>query len=242
MSEPRRRCVGVLGGTFDPAHCGHLRLAVEMTEVLGLDEMRLVPAARPPHRGVPMASPRDRLRMLELALSPVRPATGEQSRSVDQAAEARLCLDEREYLRPGSSYTIDTLSGLRAELGGDAAICFVVGSDAFAKMDEWRQWRQLPEFGHIVVVARPGWKLPTRLGALECWRDRFTHNSDTLRNSAAGRVCFVTLAPLDISATRIRALLAAGRSVRYLVPDVVLAYIRQQGLYGLSKQGDDPPL
>ncbi len=213
--------IGVLGGTFDPVHCGHLRLALELAEQLALDRVLLIPAARPPHRVAPAASPERRLRMLELAV----------------AGEPQLVVDARECRRAGASYSVDTLAELRAELGEEAALCFLVGADAFAGMASWHQWQRLPQLAHIVVVTRPGWRLPRDLGPMECWRDRFTDNSDTLAGVAAGRILFIALSPLDIAATRIRALISKGRSARYLLPDAVWAYIRQQHLYGFSQPG-----
>lgn len=218
----RCRRVGVLGGTFDPVHCGHLRLALELAEQLALDRVLLIPAARPPHRAAPVASPERRLQMLQLAV----------------AGERRLRVDARECRRAGASYTVDTLTELRAELGPEPALCFLVGADAFLGMSTWHQWQRLPELAHIVVVARPGWRLPAVLGPMECWRDRFTDNSDTLFANSVGGILFAMLSPLDISATRIRALVAKGRSARYLVPDAVWSYIRRQRLYGFTQSGE----
>ena len=217
-----RSHIGILGGTFDPVHCGHLRMALELRELLRLDQLRLIPAGEPPHKPAPDTHSRLRLRMLELALQ----------------GEAEIQADGRECCRPGPSYTVDTLGELRAELGSELAISLCVGADAFAQMPSWHNWQQLPGLCHIVVMARPGWRLPAHLGALEQWRDRFTHNSDTLFESSAGGVLFVSLTPLDISATLIRRLIAQGHSARYLLPDCVWDYIRRKQLYHIITQGE----
>ncbi len=140
MSGSAARRIGIFGGTFDPVHNGHLRTALEVAELLAFDELRLVPASVPPHRGAPLATAAERLRMLQLAAD----------------AHPGFVVDDRELVRGGASYTIDTLRSLRAELGETVRLCLIVGMDAFAAIDTWKEWRALGDHAHIVVVQRPG--------------------------------------------------------------------------------------
>lgn len=208
--------IGILGGTFDPVHFGHLRAAVELREALGLDEVRLLPCGRPPHRDPPVASAADRRAMLEAAI----------------AGEPGLAVDTRELERPGPSYMVDTLASLRAELGPRAPLCLLVGSDAFAGLDRWHEWRRIPELAHLVVARRPGADLPGTGAVAELLAARRVPEVAALRARPAGRILIQPVTLLDISATRIRALLAAGRSVRYLLPEAVLEIVRARRLYG----------
>lgn len=208
------RSVALLGGTFDPIHIGHLRSALELRERLGFDRVHLVPSRVPPHRAQPGASAEQRLHMLELAL----------------AGETELQADARELRRAGPSYTFDTLSELRAELGADCSLSLVMGVDAFAALDTWHRWRELPQLAHIVVMARPDCALPTA-GAVGELLQALRAEPAALQNTPCGAIVPVALTPLPISATEIRALVRAGRSPRYLLPDAVWTHIREQGLY-----------
>lgn len=211
--------VAMFGGTFDPVHLGHLRPALEVAEALDVAELRMMPARVPPHRGDPGASTRDRVAMLQLAL----------------AGQDRLVMDRRELEREGPSYSVDTLASLREEYS-DRPLALVIGEDSFASLSQWHRWRELPELAHIVVMTRPG--APRVLdAALEdlAARGRATGPS-ALKESLAGRVLALDVTPLDISASGIRELLAEGRDARWLVPDAVLDYIRERGLYGATRR------
>ncbi|WP_223544414.1 nicotinate-nucleotide adenylyltransferase [Pseudomonas sp. A-B-19] len=216
-SEPAPRRIGVLGGTFDPVHIGHLRGALEVAETLVLDELRLTPSARPPHRDTPQVSAKDRLAMVECAVAGVAP----------------LVVDARELRRDKPSYTIDTLELMRAELAADDQVFLLLGWDAFCGLPTWHRWEELLQHCHILVLQRP---------------DADSEPPDALRNLLAarsvsdplalkgpsGQIAFVWQTPLAVSATQIRQLLASGKSVRFLVPDAVLAYIDAHGLYRAS--------
>jgi nicotinate-nucleotide adenylyltransferase len=206
--------VALLGGTFDPIHIGHLRSALELRERFGFAQIRLIPSHRPPHRDAPGASAAQRLQMLQLAL----------------AGETQLCADDRELKRAGTSYTFDTLAELRAELGQQCSLSLIMGCDAFAELDSWHRWRELLQLAHIVVIARPHHELPTRGAVAELL---ITHRAepDVLQKNSCGSVVVAELTPLPIAATAIRALIAAGRSPRYLLPDAVWSFIREQALY-----------
>ena len=206
--------IGILGGTFDPIHHGHLRLALEIHEGLGLDEVRLIPARQPPHRGAPFAGAEDRQAMLEAAV----------------VATPGLRVDARELDRDGPSYTVDTLESFRAEFP-QRSLCLIVGMDAFCELDAWYRWRSLPELAHIVIARRPGALMPESGRPAELLRERLTDSATALRRMQAGRTLMQDVPPLDITATRIRSLLGAGRNPRYLLPDAVLDVIHERGLY-----------
>lgn len=209
--------IGILGGTFDPVHIGHLRGALEVAEQFGFDELRLIPSARPPHRGAPQVSAEDRLAMVRCAVEGVPP----------------LSVDDRELRRDRPSYTIDTLESLRHELAPDDQLFLLLGWDAFCGLPTWHRWEELLDHCHILVLQRP---------------DAGSEPSEALRNLLAarsvndpqalggpgGNIAFVWQTPLEVSATAIRERLASGKSVRFLVPDAVLAYIHAHGLYPAS--------
>jgi nicotinate-nucleotide adenylyltransferase len=204
------RRVGVLGGTFDPVHFGHLRPAVEVRAALALDELRLLPCRVSPLRDEPAASPGDRLHMLQLAVE----------------GEPDLVVDARELERPPPSYTADTLAEMHAE-EPDAHLHFILGADAFAGFDRWHRWSDILELAHLVVTRRPGAALepPAEL------RERVTEEASELDAAPAGRVLVQPVTQLDFSATVIRRLAAAGGELRYAVPDAVRHYIEQEKLY-----------
>lgn len=209
------RPVGVLGGTFDPIHLGHLRPALEVLEQLQLAEIRLVPCHIPPHRRRPQASAADRVRMLELAVD----------------GQAGFTVDRRELERAGPSYSVDTLSSLRAELGPERPLCLIMGMDAFAGLPSWHRWERLIELAHIVVTHRPGSPASQDIDLGEWLAQVRTEDPKALHSTPSGHVWFCPVTQLDISATDIRRRIAAGRSPRYLTPEAVWAYIRDQGLY-----------
>lgn len=205
MSAAANSPLAIFGGTFDPTHLGHLRVAWEAAEILDA-EVRMMPANVPPHRPQPVASAVQRVAMLRVALQ------GQQ----------RLVLDDRELRREGPSYTVDTLIELRKESGASRPIVLLVGADAWSGLPTWHRWQELFELAHIGVLTRAGHEgnESTELAA-QTSRRRTEVVSD-LHQSAAGHVINIHVSALEISATRIRAELAAGRDPRYLVPDSLL--------------------
>ena len=200
------RPIAILGGTFDPVHLGHLRVAWEAAEALDT-EVRLMPAHVPPHRPAPVASAAQRVRMLEAAL----------------AGQDKLVLDTRELRRAGASYTFDTLRELRTGLPQEQALILLLGADAFAGLASWHRWRELFDHAHIVVLTRPGHSaaLPEDLAA-EIAPRRVTSRAE-LCAAAAGKVLDLPVTPLEISASAVRALLARGREPRWLLPEALCA-------------------
>jgi len=199
--------LALLGGTFDPVHNAHLRVAWEAAEALDA-EVRLLPAKVPPHREQPVADARARAALVQAAL----------------AGQSRLVLDLRELRREGPSYTIDTLVELREEIGAERPLVLLVGADAFAGLATWHRWRELFDYAHIGMLTRPGHEasvLPTELRTKIA--SRRASDAAQLRETPAGRVLPIAVTPLEISATQVRALLAAGREPRWLVPDALFA-------------------
>ncbi|WP_417069400.1 nicotinate-nucleotide adenylyltransferase [Niveibacterium terrae] len=209
--------LGLLGGTFDPLHNGHLRLAEEARAQLGLDRVRLIPAGHPPHREAPGASAADRLAMCRLA------AEGNPTLEVDPS----------EVESEAPSYTVTTLTRLRRELGETRPLVLLLGVDAFNGLASWNRWQELFDLAHIAVANRPGHPLvPARL-APELAREWLARQSSpaALARTPAGGLLAFTITALDISATAIRALVASGQSPRYLLPDPLVGYIAQHHLY-----------
>jgi len=209
-----RNRIGIFGGTFDPIHIGHLRMALEIKQQLQLDEMRLLPCYLPPHRPAPGATAEARVAMLNLA--------------VQDCAE--LVVDKRELQRDKPSYTYDTLCELRAELGEQTSICLCMGMDSFATLDTWHHWDQLLQLAHIIVVARPGWFLPES-GAVADLLNLHRNETGVIAQQAAGAIVMLEQRLLPISATDIRAQIRDGKSPQFLVPDGVWNYIRSNVLY-----------
>ena len=205
------RKVGILGGTFDPIHIGHLRGAMEVAETLQLDELKLIPSARPPHRDAPQVSAQDRLAMVSLAVQGVEP----------------LSVDDRELQRDTPSWT---LQSLRAELAADDPLFLLLGWDAFCGLPGWHRWEELLDYCHIVVLQRPDADAEAPEMLLDLIAARRAADPQAIEG-AAGKIAFVYQAPLAISATQIRQLLASGRSARFLLPDAVLTYIHAHRLY-----------
>ncbi len=201
--------IGILGGTFDPIHYGHLRTALDVREALCLDELRLIPLRDPPHRGQPASSPEQRLEMLQAAV----------------ADGSALIIDERELNRNGKSYSLLTLQSMREELGEEIPICLILGQDAFRCFPNWHGPDDILQLAHLVVIQRPG-----DVGGNH-YSKRMTGDPAELRSAPAGKIYLQTVTQLDISSTMIREMIRYGRSPRYLLPDSVLEIIKRDGLY-----------
>lgn len=211
--------IGILGGTFDPVHIGHLRSAIEVLESCELDEVRLIPGAVPPHRATPQVGAQQRLDMVRLAVEDV----------------PRLSVDDRELRRQGPSWTIDTLLSLRAELAADDRLYFILGEDAFAGLNRWRRWQEILQHCHLLVLQRP--QMPVELpDAVQALLAECGVADVTAMQQSAGQIALIRQTPLAVSATAIRSLRADNRSIRFLVADPVADYIQQHGLYAVAAE------
>ena len=205
--------VGILGGTFDPVHIGHTRLALNLQQALQLDEMRLLPCGIPPHRSPALASNEDRLKMLQLA-----------------TAATPLKIDPRELGCQQPSYTIDSIKTLRKELGEEASLVLCMGMDAFATLDQWQQWQELRDHCHIVAANRPA-QVSKLSPSFFSWLS--TYQVDTplqLQQKPSGSIYLAQLEEIPVSSTLVRQHLYEGKMPDTVHPDV-LAYIQKRGLY-----------
>lgn len=211
--------LGLFGGTFDPLHVGHLRLAIEAREALGLAAVCFIPAGKPALRDAPAGPAADRLAMVAQTLAAM------PGFSVD-AAEVLAAADQH-----GPSYTIETLERQRRLHGDQRPLVLLLGADAFARLESWHRWRELFDLAHVAVATRPGHELKAGDPALAAeFRNRLGAAAD-LHATPAGRVVPFAITGLEVSASEIRRRLAAGLDVRHLVPDAVLDYIDSHPLY-----------
>lgn len=210
--------IGILGGTFDPIHFGHLRPALEISEKFELEQLRFIPSATPPHRWKPVASAAHRLNMVKLAVQEI----------------PEFVVDDREYQRQGSSYTVDTLQSIHDDSQKPDSILMLLGLDAFQSFTQWHEWERILTLAHIVVSTRPGYKLPQRSAKkkADSWmQGRIVDSMSELKAAQAGCIFFCEVTQLDISATSIRNMLQHGKSSRFLMPEQVVNYIHQNTLY-----------
>ncbi len=215
--------LGIFGGTFDPVHFGHLNPVRETASALGLEQVRFVPAANPPHRPEPVADTHHRLAMIRLAL----------------AGYPEFRIDERELNRTGSSYTINTLESFRTEFGDKLPIMMLVGADVFNEFNAWHQWQQIPDLAHIIVMTRPGHPVvdtsffEIKNGNNPDWK--ISQDINDLHSEPRGLVFFQDVTPLNISATKIRSLfkkkITIDARLSQALPASVIEYIKLNNLY-----------
>jgi len=211
--------IGLFGGTFDPLHYGHLRTAFELWQALKLAEVRFMPTGSPPHREQPQASAQLRLAMVTAAV----------------AQEPAFVVDDREVRRTGVSYSVDTLTELRAEYP-QRSLCLLLGMDAFLGLPDWHRWRELLDLAHIIVAHRPGWRAPTMGPLGEVMVDRGTGSVRDLHEQRAGRIYVHAVTQLEISSTELRQLISQGRDPRYIVPEEVRRIIRETRCYAAEQR------
>jgi nicotinate-nucleotide adenylyltransferase len=210
--------IGILGGTFDPIHLGHLRTAVEIQEAVKLQHIRFIPCKQPVHRAKPIATPDIRLHLLTLAL----------------ANEPDFLIDEREITRDTPSYMITTLQSLRTDFP-DTPLCLMMGLDVFLSLHTWHQWEQLLDYAHIIIAHRPPQQLAELTAAHPVYPLFSTHRVATpeaMHQQLHGLIHCVPTTELMISANQIRRLIKAGHSPRYLIPDAVTQYLSHDRVYG----------
>lgn len=216
MSPAARAVVLVLGGSFDPVHHGHVALAALFGRLFHPDQLRVIPAGNPWQKDALKASAAHRIAMLRLAF-------GE--------AGVDMTIDTQEIDRVDPTYTIDTLRNLRRELGEDASIVFVMGADQLRSLDTWREWRQLFDYAHFAVAARPGYSLSSLPPAVHEEVDRRLGTVEALKASPSGRVFITPQLDVDISATQVRGAISRQNEANALISGVVLDYIQQHNLY-----------
>ncbi len=203
--------LGVFGGTFDPVHNGHLRIALDAREALGLNQVRLIPLAQAVHRDQPETPAELRLAMLQASL----------------AGRQDLVADDRELRRTGPSYTIDTLRSLQSDYP-EASLCLLLGADAFANFTRWRDPEGIIAAANIAVLERPGQALTFDRGLERLIAAR---RVDQLEPRRSGQILFCPVTQLDIASSDIRRRIAAGRSADFLTPPAVVDFIARRGLY-----------
>jgi nicotinate-nucleotide adenylyltransferase len=212
------RCVALLGGSFDPVHHGHLALAGYFSKLLFPDELRLLPAGLPYQKQGLKATPEQRIALLRLAFA---------------GSSLQVSIDDQEIRRQGATYTIDTLRALRAELGQEVSLVFLIGADQLQKLHTWKDWQQLFEHAHICAASRPGFALDAAHVAPAVAREfqRRAASPQQIRASRAGLSYLAPNLAVDISATQIRAALHGRGDAAALLPAAVLDYIQQHHLY-----------
>ncbi len=219
--------IGLYGGSFDPVHLGHIATAEELLQRLPLREIRLLPAARSPLKSRSSRA-EDRQAMLRLATQ------GRQGRQ-------GLTIDDRELQRPPPSYTVDSLREIRAELGPEAGLVFIMGQDSFAELPRWKDWQSLTHYAHLLIVSRPG-HAAAFSEELENWlKKRRITAAKSLESRALpdgqGGVLFIETAPHDIASRDIRAALARHADTSHWLNPAVRDYIERHHLY----RGDADP-
>ena len=207
--------LGLLGGTFDPIHLGHLDVARAAAGALALDEVRLITSHVPPHRAAPGASAFHRFAMTSLAA----------------ASDDRFTASDEELVRGGASYTADTLRGLHREGWPATRLFFLTGADAFAEIATWKDYPALLDLAHFVVCSRPGRAAGLVRGLLPDLRDRMTDASQEAELNDAARIVLLDAPTADVSSTAVRAAAAAGASLDGMVLPAVAAHIRKHDLY-----------
>src|SRR5512146_510242 len=213
--------IGILGGTFDPIHNGHLRIAQEALEQCELAQVRFVPSGTPPHRPAPKAPAKARWEMVRLALN----------------GHPDFLVDVHEVFRTDPCYTVETLTALRAELGAEQPLCLILGGDAFLQLHTWHEWKRLFGLAHIVVLQRAGGPpLGNAMARADAslqaeYRARRAPGAAALHEAPNGAIFVADMPALEISSTDIRRRCAEGKSLRYLMPDVVINYINTHSLY-----------
>lgn len=206
--------IALMGGTFDPIHYGHLRCAEEVRVKLGLETLFLLPAGKPVHRATPQASNEQRLEMLKLA----------------QTEFPGLAIDRRELDREGPSYMVDTLQEIRNQ-SPEKPLLLLIGQDSANELNSWHRWQELFELAHLVILSRPGSNMAYRPELEKQINKRLVDEPEVLITQKTGFVLHFRVTAIDICATTIKSMIRLGRSPHAMLPEQVMAYIRENGLY-----------
>lgn len=217
--QKTNKAIGILGGTFDPIHLGHLRMGLELYEALNLSKVHVIPCYQPVHRKLPVATPEQRWQMVQCAVKD----------------EPAFYADDREIRRRGPSYMIDTLLDLRKEMP-NTPFCLFVGIDAFLNFPSWNRWEEILANAHVVIAHRPHYHLPETGIVADLIKARLQHEIGYIHDNMAGGILLRPITALEISASDIRKQIAMERNPRYLLPDEVYRYIKQQSTYSIIKR------
>lgn len=212
-----QQAIGIFGGTFDPIHFGHLRTALELYQALDLGEVKLIPCYQPVHRKNPIATPEQRLEMVQVAIED----------------EPALTVDPCEIERRSPSYMIDTLISLR-EKCPETPLCLIMGIDALLGFPSWHRFADILTLAHLVIAHRPQYQLPQTGTIADLLKERLKYQAAALHETLSGNILLHPVTALEISATDIRKQITKGLNPRYLMPDSVYQYIKKQGVYSLS--------
>ena len=205
--------LGFLGGAFDPVHIGHLRGAMAVRDTLNLERVDLIPAAQSPLKDQATVDAAHRLAMLDLAVADLK----------------GVAVDARELGRPGPSYTVDTLEGLRHEYGAERPLVWIMGADILSTLPRWSRWRALLDFAHVVVIGRPD--AEPHPSEVSDWLSKHKVDKGGLLSRPGGGVFSLAQPLLDISSSDIRTMIAEGRDPRFLLPEGVMEYISNHALF-----------
>jgi nicotinate-nucleotide adenylyltransferase len=213
-----RRCIALLGGSFDPVHNGHLALGGYFAKLLFPDELRIIPAGNPWQK------------------SPLRTSAGHRVDMIRLAFERQMVpvtIDTQEIERGTATYTIDTLRAIRAQLGPEPSLAFLIGADQLQQLHTWKDWQQLFDHAHICVASRPGFVMDAAHVPPEVMREfnRRSASPEQIRNTAGGLMYFAGNLAVDISSTEVRNALLRGEQPDSLIPAGVLDYIKSHHLY-----------
>jgi nicotinate-nucleotide adenylyltransferase len=206
--------IALMGGTFDPIHYGHLRCAEEARVKLGLETLFLLPAGNPVHRATPQASNAQRLEMLRLA----------------QIEFPGLAIDQRELVREGPSYMVDTLQEIRTQWP-EKPLLLLIGQDSANELNSWHRWQELFELAHLIILSRPGSNVAYRPELQRQITRRQVDDPEALSTQKAGFVLPLQVTAIDVCATTIKSMIRLGRSPNAMLPERVMTYIRENGLY-----------
>lgn len=221
MQAATKRCIAILGGSFDPVHLGHVALAQHFIEKLQPDVLRVIPTGNPWQKNGLQANAMQRLEMAKLAFLPLA------------TASMPVVLDEQEMQRPTSTYTIDTLKALRQEVGPETSLVFVMGADQLLHLNTWQSWHDLFDYAHLCAASRPGYSLETSSipdEVLQAFTIRQGQALD-IKQHAHGRAMLSTDLSVDISSTHVRSLLDLHQDAGQLLPARVNDYIKKYHLY-----------
>lgn len=206
--------IGILGGTFDPIHNGHIQIAELVLKALQLERIEFIPCFQPPHRHPPIASAADRLAMVKLAIQ----------------SHPHFYANEIEMDRQGISYSVDTLIALRKQMRHQP-LCFILGADAFSAFHHWHEWRKVSALVHLIIIGRPSAEPPSDpdIQALLCKNQ--TRDLVDLQKNSAGKIYFLNNEFIDISATKIRRTIQLGEKNIVGLDKAVEKYIVDHGVY-----------